>query len=250
MTIFKSSRNVCFLCSFVSSTWPSVVFSPSISPFFFVFVRSGIYEAIILGYERLVWCCEMRKLVNVFCISENLNPAVPWWIDDLLFEGDRAFLLSSRRAPCRFSLSRCWWTVPGVSAITAVMEARSGEHTSGSWNTEASLQQRLTEPIWEWWDDFKMSSNINQAQYWMKRMETATTQIASFYKRSPVMSAVSFPPWTELKPFGIFSWRFTIICAFTCSSEDAISTDVKLTTVGFEVRMWKNSVCCICVWSV
>lgn len=58
---------------------------------------------------------------------------------------------SPRQVPCRFCPSRCWWTAPGASATTAVMEAKSGGHTSGSWSTAASLPRKPTGPTREWW---------------------------------------------------------------------------------------------------
>lgn len=62
-----------------------------------------------------------------------------------------------RQVPCRFCLSRCWWIVPGVLVITAVMEGRSGERMSGWWSMEASPLQNHMEPIWEWWDKSRIT---------------------------------------------------------------------------------------------
>lgn len=124
---------------------------------------------------------------------------------------DRSFSLSLRRAPCRSCLSRCWSTVPGVSAITAATEGRSGERTSGSWSTEASPQQKPTEPTWEWWDDVACRSTVARSSFWCFEGWHSAVNVFHFGWK---WSALCPVPWPISSP----SNNWTLIVAVSCYS--------------------------------
>ncbi len=133
-------RTICLsFVLFVFFTSAFVSFSP-LNPHVFLKFNLNLFSGVCAVLNILQLFCVVCKRISLI---QNIRILICM----------RAVMMFFRRAPCRFCLSRCLLTVPGVSAIMAVMEGRSGELTSGLWNTEASPQQKLTELTWEWWED-------------------------------------------------------------------------------------------------